>query len=82
MSFASQKKKIAVLISGRGSNLEAILKAIEENALPATVSIVISNRAFCEAAGFRDGDPSRNRQSPRRIRCAGRFHADVHQLVL
>ncbi len=50
MSFASTRKRIAVLISGRGSNLEAIIKAIGENALPATISIVISNKE--DAAGL------------------------------
>ena len=37
--------KLVVLISGRGSNLEAILEAIDTGKLPAVVSAVISNRA-------------------------------------
>jgi phosphoribosylglycinamide formyltransferase-1 len=35
---------LAVLISGRGSNLEAILKAIDKGIIKANISIVISNK--------------------------------------
>ena len=42
--------KLVVLISGRGSNLKAILEAIDRGELPAVVSAVISDRA--EAAGL------------------------------
>jgi phosphoribosylglycinamide formyltransferase-1 len=41
---------LAVLISGRGSNLQAILRAIDNGSLAARVAIVISNRA--DAAGL------------------------------
>ncbi len=41
---------IGVLISGRGSNLQAIIAAIEQRRLDATIAIVISNRA--DAAGL------------------------------
>jgi phosphoribosylglycinamide formyltransferase 1 len=37
--------KLGVLISGRGSNLRAIVGAIENEQLPASVELVISNRA-------------------------------------
>lgn len=43
MSVAS--KRLGVLISGRGSNLKAIIEAIDERRLDATIAIVISNRA-------------------------------------
>jgi phosphoribosylglycinamide formyltransferase-1 len=36
---------IGVLISGRGSNLQALIDAIDEGRLPARIAIVISNRA-------------------------------------
>ena len=39
------RKKLAVLISGRGSNMEAILAATHEPEYPATISIVISDNA-------------------------------------
>ncbi len=38
-------RRIAVLISGRGSNLQAILDAIARGQLDAMVTVVISNRA-------------------------------------
>jgi phosphoribosylglycinamide formyltransferase-1 len=41
---------IGVLISGRGSNLGAILSAIDEGTLPARVALVVSNKP--DAAGL------------------------------
>lgn len=41
---------LGVLISGRGSNMQAILDAIQEGTLDATVKVVISNKAM--AAGL------------------------------
>jgi phosphoribosylglycinamide formyltransferase-1 len=43
-------RRIAVLISGRGSNLQSIIDAIAEHRLDATLAVVVSNRA--EAAGL------------------------------
>ncbi len=45
MSDTTQRLTLVVLISGRGSNLKAILDAIKCGELPAVVSAVISNRA-------------------------------------
>lgn len=36
--------KLAILISGRGSNMEALLKAAEDPAYPAKPALVLSNR--------------------------------------
>ncbi|WP_368423321.1 phosphoribosylglycinamide formyltransferase [Nitrosopumilus sp.] len=36
---------LAILISGRGSNMEAILKSIKKNRIPVNPSVVISNKA-------------------------------------
>jgi phosphoribosylglycinamide formyltransferase-1 len=44
-------RRIGVLISGRGSNLQAIIDAIAAGTLRASIAIVISNRAA--AAGLR-----------------------------
>ena len=41
-------RKLAVLISGRGSNLRAIVEAIERGVLDATVAVVLSNRPAAE----------------------------------
>ena len=43
-------KNIVILISGRGSNMEAIVKAAQAEAWPARVAAVVSNRA--DAAGL------------------------------
>jgi phosphoribosylglycinamide formyltransferase-1 len=42
--------KLGVLISGRGSNLQAIIDAVADGRLPAAIGVVISNRA--DAAGL------------------------------
>ncbi len=39
------RRRIAVLISGRGSNLQAIIRAVGEGRLDAEVGLVLSNRA-------------------------------------
>ena len=45
-----ERPGIGVLISGRGSNLQALIDAIDEGRLAARIAIVISNRA--DAAGL------------------------------
>jgi phosphoribosylglycinamide formyltransferase 1 len=45
------KLKLGVLVSGRGSNLQAILDAVSEGSLDADVRLVISNRADAVALG-------------------------------
>lgn len=46
----SEKTAVGVLISGRGSNLQALLDAAQSPAFPARIALVISNKA--EAAGL------------------------------
>jgi phosphoribosylglycinamide formyltransferase-1 len=41
--MASANRRLAVLLSGRGSNLQAIIDAIAERRLDATIAVVISN---------------------------------------
>ncbi len=43
-------KRLGVLISGRGSNLQSIIGATRDGALEATVAVVVSNRS--DAAGL------------------------------
>ena len=45
-----EMRKIGVLISGRGSNLQALIDAIANGTLTAHIAIVISNKA--DAAGL------------------------------
>jgi phosphoribosylglycinamide formyltransferase-1 len=44
-------RTLGVLISGRGSNLKAIIDAIEQKTLDATIAVVISNRADAPGLG-------------------------------
>ena len=44
------RRRVAVLISGRGSNMAALLAAAEEPSFPAEIALVLSNRA--DAAGL------------------------------
>ena len=44
------KRRVAILISGRGSNMTALVEAAKANAFPAEIVVVISNRA--DAAGL------------------------------
>src|ERR1700760_4937118 len=39
------KRRVAILISGRGSNMAALIKAAQASDYPAEISVVISNRA-------------------------------------
>ncbi len=54
-----QKKRTAILISGRGSNMSALIKAAQAADFPAEISLVVSNRpdaaglAVAKAAGIR-----------------------------
>ena len=41
---APKKPKIVVLISGSGSNLQALIDAVEEGAIPGEIAAVISNK--------------------------------------
>jgi precorrin-6B methylase 2 len=43
-------RRLGVLVSGRGSNLQALIDAIADRRLDATIAVVISNRE--EAAGL------------------------------
>ena len=43
-------RRLGVLISGRGSNLQALIDAVRDGRLNATIAVVISNRA--DAAGL------------------------------
>jgi phosphoribosylglycinamide formyltransferase 1 len=41
-------RRLGVLISGRGSNLQALIDAVQDGRLAASISVVISNRADAE----------------------------------
>ncbi len=46
----SRRRKVGILISGRGSNMQALIKAAQDPAYPAEIVVVISNRP--EAPGI------------------------------
>ena len=43
MSFRSQRKKVAILISGNGSNMKALIEDMEDPNHPGEVSLVVSD---------------------------------------
>ena len=45
MTGAVMKRRVAILISGRGSNMSALIKAAGAADFPAEISLVISNKA-------------------------------------
>jgi len=47
-------RRLGVLISGRGSNLQALADAIRDGRLDATIAVVISNRADAPGLGHAD----------------------------
>jgi phosphoribosylglycinamide formyltransferase-1 len=47
---AMQRKRVAVLISGRGSNMAALIEAAKDKNYPAEIALVLSNRP--DAAGL------------------------------
>jgi phosphoribosylglycinamide formyltransferase 1 len=42
---SASTRRVAILISGRGSNMAALIKAAKASGFPAEISVVISNRA-------------------------------------
>jgi len=48
--MAMPKKRVAVLISGRGSNMASLIEAAKDDGYPAEIALVVSNRR--EAAGL------------------------------
>jgi formyltetrahydrofolate-dependent phosphoribosylglycinamide formyltransferase len=42
--LADVKRRVGILISGRGSNMEALLRAAGDPAYPASIAVVLSNR--------------------------------------
>ena len=80
----SVPRKLGVLISGRGSNLQALIDAVADGRLPAPIRVVISNRA--DAAGLRArasrghrdaGPPAPRLRVARRLRPRARRRAAV-----
>jgi phosphoribosylglycinamide formyltransferase-1 len=69
--------RLGILISGRGSNFEAIANAISRGKLDAEIAIVISNRA--SAAGL---DIARSRGIPMRIIASAGMDRETYDKLL
>src|ERR1700688_4523386 len=52
----AMKRRVAILISGRGSNMAALIRAAGAEDFPAEIAVVISNRA--DAPGLEKGRAS------------------------
>lgn len=48
----SSRRKVAILISGRGSNMQALVRAAADPAYPAEIVLVLSNRADAPGLDF------------------------------
>jgi phosphoribosylglycinamide formyltransferase-1 len=48
----SDKKRVAILISGRGSNMKALIEASQDPAYPAEIALVLSNRSSAAGLAF------------------------------
>ena len=51
-----EKIKIAIFISGRGSNMEALIKASKNEKFPALVSIIITNNEVAKGIRLAKND--------------------------
>ena len=76
----SKKKKlsIAVLASGNGSNLQAIIDQVEEKLLPATIGVVISDKS--DAYALKRAQKSKiptHFVDPGKCECRGDYDAEV-----
>lgn len=79
---ATQKKRVAILISGRGSNMASLIAAAQAPDYPAEIALVLSNRP--EAGGLAHaaaaGIPARaidHTAFPDRARFDAALHADL-----
>jgi phosphoribosylglycinamide formyltransferase-1 len=50
--MTNKKIRTAILISGRGSNMQALINATKESNYPASISVVISNKADAKGLEF------------------------------
>jgi phosphoribosylglycinamide formyltransferase-1 len=76
-------RRLGVLISGRGTNLQSIIDAIAGGRLDATIQVVISNRS--EAAGLaraRNADIEALHLSPRNYASRDQYDAAIAKALL
>ena len=50
-----ERKRVAILISGRGSNMKALIEAAQDPSYPAEIAIVLSNRPSAAGLTYAEG---------------------------
>ena len=61
------KRRVAILISGRGSNMAALIKAAAAEDYPAEIAVVVANRADAGGLDKARAAPERHGALPRAI---------------
>ena len=51
------RKRVAILISGRGSNMSALIEAAKAQDYPAEIALVLSNRPDAPGIAIAHADP-------------------------
>ncbi len=74
-------KKIVVLISGRGSNLQAIYHAIMSEKLPAEIALVVSNREDAAGLVFCQDKKIRNLIVPSKGKTRSEFDTELIEIL-
>ena len=79
MSFSTPN--IAVLISGRGSNLQALIKAQTQNCLPANIELVISNKPDAQGLAYAKQANITHHALPFQHQSREEYDEDLHQII-
>lgn len=79
--MTAQKRAVAVLISGRGSNMRALIEAAKDPAYPAWIALVISNRADAEGLDYAKQHGIETALVPSKGKERAAFDAEVDALL-
>lgn len=75
------KRAVAVLISGRGSNMAALIEAAKDPAYPACITLVVSNRADAEGLDYAKEHGIETAVIPSKDKDRAAFDAEVDALL-
>jgi phosphoribosylglycinamide formyltransferase-1 len=73
--LSGRRKRTAILISGRGSNMRALIEAARQPDYPASIELVLSNRP--DAAGLAHARDMGARSSSARCKSCSSFTAST-----
>ena len=77
------RSRVAVLISGRGSNMQALVNATADPSYPAEIALVLSNRPDAAGLNFaRDHNIPAELADHKLFSSREKFDAAVHQILL